>query len=123
MILLLFLAAMLTTKNATLAIGGVIVLAKVWDKIRPVIIARSEEGAEYHFGISHSTKRKNMKPLTQEGIVDFEVEENTVYGLCNKPSEIKAEIGTITMEKAAELIGSLPKRKKEKIEKRKKPTN
>ena len=114
----IFLSLMLSGKNAALAVGGVIVLAKVWEKIRPVIIARSEDGKEFHFGISHSTKRKNMMPLTQVGIEGMEVEEDTCFGLCNKPTEIKAEIGTITPEKAKELIESLPQKKRVKIEKR-----
>ena len=118
MISFLFLSLLLTGKNATLAIGGIIVLAKVWNKIRPVIIARTEEGTEYHFGISHSTRRKNMKPLSQEGIEGLEVEENTCYGLCNKPADIRVEIGTITPEKSKELIESLPQKKRDKIEKR-----
>ncbi|MBI5916857.1 MAG: hypothetical protein HY842_15900 [Bacteroidetes bacterium] len=114
----LFLIMLLSGKNAVLAVGGIIVLAKVWEKIRPVIIAHSENGKEFHFGISHSTRRKNMKPLTQDGVEGLEVEENTCYGLCNKPTEIKAEIGTITPEKAKELIESLPEKKRIKIEKR-----
>lgn len=93
-------------------------LAKVWNKIRPVIIVKSERGAEYYFGVSHSSKRKNMKPLTQEGVEGFEVEQNTCYGLCNKPKEILAEIGTITKEKAKELIEDLPEKKRRRIEKR-----
>ena len=114
----IFLTLLLSGKNAALAIGGIIVLAKVWEKIRPVIIARSEDDKEFHFGISHSTKRKNMMPLTQDGIEGLEVEDDTCYGLCNKPSDIKAEIGTITPEKSKELIESLPQKKREKIEKR-----
>lgn len=93
-------------------------LAKVWNKIRPVIIAKSESGAEYYFGVSHSSKRKNLKPLTQDGIEGFEVDMDTYYGLCNKPKDILAEIGTITQEKANELIEELPEKKKRRIEKR-----
>lgn len=96
-------------------------LAKMWEKIRPVIIAKSEEDTAYFFGVSHSEKRKNMKKLTPDGIDGLEVDEHTVYGLCNKPTEIKAQIGTITPEKSKELIESLPKKKREKVEKRKKP--
>ena len=59
-----------------------------------------------------------MKPLSQEGIDGLEVEENTWYGLCNKPTVIEAEIGEITTEKAKELIESLPPKKRVKIEKR-----
>lgn len=79
---------------------------------------KSDSGAEFYFGISHSAKRKNMKPLTQDGIDGFEVDEDTYYGLCNKPKEILAEIGTVTPEKSGELLESLPKKKKQKIEKR-----
>ncbi|MBK9014450.1 MAG: hypothetical protein IPM82_10375 [Saprospiraceae bacterium] len=114
----LFLALLLTSKNATIAIGGIIILAKVWEKIRPVVIARSENGKAFHFGVSHSTKRKNMMPLTQDGIEGLEVEEDTCYGLCNKPSDVKAEIGTITPEKAKQMIESLPPKKRARIEKR-----
>lgn len=111
--------AILTFSNWTIGIiGGIIVLAKVWNKIRPVIITKSDSGAEYYFGISHSSKRKNMKPLTQDGIDGFEVDSNTCYGLCNKPKEILAEIGTITPEKSKELLKDLPEKKKQKIEKR-----
>jgi hypothetical protein len=113
-----FLSLLLAGKNAATAVGGIIVLAKVWEKIRPVIIAHSEEGKDFHFGVSHSTKRKNMMPLTQDGIEGLEVEDDTCYGLCNKPTDIKAEIGTITPEKAKELIESLPPKKRVKIERR-----
>ncbi len=57
-------------------------------------------------------------PLTQDGIEGLEVDEGTCYGLCNKPSDIKAEIGTITPEKAKELIESIPQKKRVKIERR-----
>ena len=116
---LLFLSLMFTGKSATITSGGILVLAKVGDKIRPVIVARSEDGSEFHFGISHSTKQKNMMPLKQDGIEGLEVEEDTCYGLCNKPSSILTEIGTVTPEKAKQLIGSLPQKKRKKIEKRK----
>ena len=53
-----------------------------------------------------------------EGMDGLEVEENTSYGLCNKPTDIRAEIGSITPEKAKELIESLPQKKRIKIEKR-----
>ena len=98
--------------------AGAIVLAKVWNKIRPVIIAKSESGAEYYFGISHSSKRKNMKPLTQDGLEGFEVEKDTCYALCNKPKEILAEIGTVAQEKAKELVEGLPEKKRQRIERR-----
>ncbi|MEK7255116.1 MAG: hypothetical protein AAB316_10255 [Bacteroidota bacterium] len=120
MIPFLLLQILLSAGKAAVVVGGIIVLAKVWEKLRPVIIAKSKEGTEYFFGVSHSTKRKNMKPLTQDGIEGLEVEDNTCFGLCNKPSEVKTQIGTITEEKAAELINSLPKKKKAKVEKRKK---
>ena len=104
-----------------LAVGGVVVLAKVWDKIRRVIVANSGEGGEYHFGISHSGKRKNMSPLTQAGIEGLEVEAKTCYGLCNKPPKTLAQIGTVTEEKGQELIDSLPQKKRDRVEKRRKP--
>lgn len=118
MIAFFFLTVLLSGKNAVLGIGGIIVLAKVWEKIRPVIIAHAEDGTKFHFGVSHSSKRRNMKPLSLEGMDGLEVEENTSYGLCNKPTDIRAEIGTITPEKAKELIESLPQKKRIKIEKR-----
>lgn len=76
---------------------------------------KSDSGAEFYFGISHSAKRKNMKPLTQDGIDGFEVDEDTYYGLCNKPKEILAEIGTVTPEKSGELLESLPKKKNKRL--------
>lgn len=118
---MIFLDALVIAGQGLAAIGGIIVLAKVWDKIRPVIIAKTEDDkSEYYFGVSHSTKRKNMKKLTQDGISGIKVGENTVFGLCNKPSEIKPQIGTITPEKAKELIDSVPEKKKKKLEKRQK---
>jgi len=39
-------------------VGGVIVLAFVWTKIRPVIIVKSKKGGKFFFGVSHSKKRK-----------------------------------------------------------------
>lgn len=119
--LFIFLDALIVAGQGLAAIGGIIVLAKVWDKIRPVIIAKTEDDqTEYYFGVSHSSKRKNMKKLTQDGIEGLKVNENTVYGLANKPPEIKAKIGTITQPKANELIDSLPKKKREKVKKRQK---
>ncbi len=53
-------------------------------------------------------------PLIQDWIEGLE--DDTCYGGCNKPPEIKAEIGTITPKKAKKLIKSLPK-KQGKIEK------
>lgn len=121
MTLILLLDALVVAGQGLALIGGIIVLAKVWDKIRLVIIAKTEDDeSEYYFGVSHSTKRKNMKKLTQDGIDGMEVNDNTVYGLCNKPSKIKTQIGTITQSKANELIESVPKKKREKIEKRQK---
>lgn len=98
-------------------IDGIIVTGKVWNKRRPVIIAKSDEGGDYYFGVSHSTERKNMKPLGSDGIEGLEIDENTCYGLCNKPSEIGKQIGTITNEKEKELIDSLPDKKRKKREK------
>lgn len=99
-------------------VGGVIVLGKVWGKKRPVIVSESESGTEFYFGISHSEKRKNMKPLTPVGIEGLEIHDNTFYGLCNKPAEMGDPFGTVTSEKDKELIDSLPEKKKEKREKR-----
>lgn len=118
---ILLLDALVIAGQGLAAIGGIIVLAKVWDKIRPVIIAKTEDDqTEFYFGVSHSTKRKNMKKLTQEGMEGLKVNENTVYGLSNKPSDIKAQIGTITQEKANEMIEGLEKKKREKVKKRQK---
>lgn len=121
LILFIFLDALILAGQGFVAIGGIIVLAKVWEKIRPVIIAKTEDDqTEYYFGVSHSSKRKNMKKLTQDGIDGLVVNESTVYGLCNKPPEIKAKIGTITQAKANELIDSLPEKKRKKLKKRQK---
>lgn len=120
-IVILLLDALVIAGQGLAAIGGIIVLAKVWDKIRPVIIAKTEDDkTEFYFGISHSTKRKNMKKLTQDGVEGLKVNDDTVYGLCNKPSEIKTQIGTITQEKANEMIEGLEKKKREKVKKRQK---
>jgi hypothetical protein len=101
-----------------IAVGGVIVIAFVWEKIRPVIIVKSKEGGKFFFGISHSKKRKNMKPLRQDGISGVEVEEDTCYGLSNTPSRIIKEIGTVSEEKAQELLDGVEAKKAAKIEKR-----
>ncbi len=63
--------------------GGIIVLAFVWEKIRPVIIIKTEKGSKIFIGISHSKKRKNMKNLTQGGIEGIAVDNNTSYGFSN----------------------------------------
>lgn len=121
MMAILLLDALVIAGQGLAAIGGIIVLAKVWDKIRPVIIAKTEDDqTEFYFGVSHSTKRKNMKKLTQEGVEGLKVNDDTVYGLCNKPSEIKTQIGTITQEKANEMIEGVEEKKREKVKKRQK---
>jgi len=94
------------------------VLAFVWEKIRPVIIINSKSGGKFFFGISHSKKRKNMKPLSQDGVKGVEVEEDSCYGLSNTPSKIIKEIGTVSEEKAQELLDSVEAKKAAKIEKR-----
>lgn len=101
-------------------VGGVIVLAFVWEKIRPVIIIKSKKGGKFFFGVSHSKKRKNMKQLTQEGINGIEVDEDTSYGLANTPSKIIKEVGTVSEEKAKELLDNVEDKKAKKIEKRRK---
>ena len=101
-----------------IAVGGVIVLAFVWKKIRPVIMVESKEGGKFFFGISHSKNRKNMKPLSQDGVTGVEVDEDTYYGLSNTPSKIIKEIGTVSEEKAQELLDSVKDKKVKKIEKR-----
>ena len=93
-------------------------LAFVWEKIRPVIIINSKSGGKFFFGISHSKKRKNMKPLSQDGVKGVEVEEDSCYGLSNTPSKIIKEIGTVSEEKAQELLDSVEAKKAAKIEKR-----
>ncbi|MBK9016232.1 MAG: hypothetical protein IPM82_20390 [Saprospiraceae bacterium] len=72
---------------------------RLGQKIRPVVIARSENGKAFQFwGIPfHSTQEYDAHAGWHRRI---EVEEDTCYGLCNKPSDVKAEIGTITPEKA-----------------------
>ncbi len=65
-------------------------------------------------------KRKIGKNLSQERINGTPVDEDTSYGLCNTPSEIKKEIGTISIEKAQELLDSVEDKKAKKIVKRKK---
>lgn len=99
-------------------VGGVIVLAFVWEKIRPVMVVESKRGGKFFFGISHSTKRKNMRPLSQDGVEGVEVDEDTCYGLSNAPSKIIKEIGTISEEKAQELLDSVADKKAKRIEKR-----
>ena len=59
--------------------------------------------------------------MTQEGIEGITVDEDTYYGLANTPSKIIAEIGTVSVEKAQELIDSIDEKKIAKIEKRSKP--
>ena len=103
-----------------IVVGGVIILALVWGKIRPVIIVKSKEGGKFFFGISHSKKRKNMKKLTQSGINGITVDNKTVYGLANTPSKTIKKVGSVDIEKAQELLDSVVQKKIIKIEKRKK---
>lgn len=103
-------------------VGGIIVLGIVWDKIRPIIIIKTDKGIKLFFGISHSKKRKNMKALTQDGINGIETDKDTCYGFCNVPSEIIKEVGTITIEKAQQIIDETELKKLEKRNKRGKKT-
>jgi len=98
--------------------GGVIVLGFVWEKIRPIIIIKTDKDVKFYYGISHSKKRKNMKKLNQNGINGITVEADACYDLCNKPSEIIKEIGTVSMEKAEEIINETDNKKIERKEKR-----
>ncbi len=107
-----------TVSGAT--VGGIIVLAIMWTKLRPLIIIRTKDGVKFFFGVSHSKKRKNMKKLTESGVEGISVDEDTSYGLCNTPSEIKKEIGTVSVEKAQELLDSVEDKKATKITTRKK---
>jgi hypothetical protein len=93
----------------------------VWEKIRPVIIIKTEKESKVFVAISHSTKRKNLKKLTQDGIEGITVDEDTYYGLANTPSRIIADIGTVSVDKAQELLDSIDEKKIAKIEKRTKP--
>ena len=102
-------------------VGGIIVLAFVWEKIRPVIIIKTDKGSKIYVGISHSQKRKNLKKLTQEGIEGINVDEDTVYGLANTPGKIIKEVGTINLDKAQEILDNIEEKKITKIEKRTKP--
>jgi len=101
-------------------VGGIIVLGFVWGKIRPIIVIRTDKGVKFFFGVSHSKKRKNMTDLSSEGIEGMSVDKDTCYGLCNTPSEIFKEIGTISVEKAEEIIKTTDRKKIEKKEKRNK---
>ncbi len=97
-----------------IAVGGIIVLAFLWGKIRPVIIVESKDGGKFFFGISHSKKRKNMHPLSQDGINGVEVDEDTCFGLSNTPTKIIKEIGTVSEEKAQEILDSVEDKKVKK---------
>ena len=61
-----------------IVVGGIIVLAFVLEKIRPVIIIKTDKGSKIYIGVSHSKKRKNMKSLSQEGIEGIEVDKDTI---------------------------------------------
>ncbi len=54
----LLLVTVIPDKVKDTEVGGVIVIAFVWEKIRPVIVIKSENGGKFFFAISHSTKRK-----------------------------------------------------------------
>lgn len=99
-------------------VGGIIVLAFVWEKIRPVLIIKTDKGSKIYVGVSLSKKRKNMKSLSQEGIYGIEVDKDTSYGLANKPSRIIKEVGTVSVKKAQEIIDNIDSKKIDKIEKR-----
>lgn len=119
MVILLF-AAISSVTTGGVVVGGIIVLAFVWEKIRPVIVIKTEKGSSVYLAITHSKKRKNVFPLTQEGISGIEVDENTCYGLSNAPSKMLNEIGSITPEKAQELLDTIDEKKIDKIDKRSK---
>jgi hypothetical protein len=46
------------------------------------------------------------------------VDEDTYYGLANTPSKIFSDIGTVSVEKAQEILNSIDEKKISKIEKR-----
>ena len=120
MILTIFLSVVLPVEFGGVIVGGIIVLAIVWEKIRPVIIVKSKEGGKFFFGVTHSKKRKNMKDLIQSGIDGVNVNDESSYGLANTPSKIIKEIGSVDIKKAQELLNSVEEKKIKKIEKRKK---
>jgi hypothetical protein len=101
-----------------IAVGGIIVLGIVWEKVRPIIVIKTEKGVKFYFGISHSKKRKNLKNLSQTGLNGIIVDKDKRYGLCNIPSEIIKVIGSISIEKAEEIIAQTESKKIEKREKR-----
>ncbi len=103
-----------------MTVGGIIVIAFVWGKIRPVVIVKSKKGGKFFFGITHSCKRKNMKKFTKDGVTGINVGDETCYGLSNTPSKIFKEIGTINEQKAQELLNNVEEKKVKKIEKRSK---
>ncbi len=120
MILNVLLSVVLPVTFAGVVVGGIVVLAIVWKKICPVIIVKSKEGGKFFFGVSHSKKRKNMKKLTQSGVNGLNLDNNTVYGLANTPSKIIKEVGSVDIKKAQELLDSVPNKKTNRIEKRRK---
>ena len=103
-----------------MTVGGIIVLAFVWEKIRPVVIVKSKKGGKFFFGITHSCKRKNMKKFTKEGVTGINIGDDTCYGLANTPNQILKKIGTINEQKAQELLNNIEEKKVKKIEKRSK---
>lgn len=117
-LLLIVLTVIQPIEIGGIAVGGVIVLGFVWEKIRPIILIKTDKGVKFYFGISHSKKRKNMKKLSQTGINGITTEDDTCYAMCNTPSEIIKEIGTVSIEKAEEIINDTDSKKIERKEKR-----
>jgi len=100
--------------------GNIIIISKNWDKKRPVIVAKSSKtGAIYYFGVTHS-KKDNCTKLTQNGITGLEVDKNSYFSLSNIPKIIEKQIGTITQDKADEMINVLAEKTRRKIEKQQK---
>ncbi len=118
MIILFVLAVIQPIEIGGILFGGIIVLGIVWEKIRPIILIKTDKGVKFYFGVSHSQKRKNMKKLSQNGVNGITVDDKTCYALCNTPSEIINEIGTISIEKAEEILNETDTKKIEKKEKR-----
>jgi hypothetical protein len=71
MILFSILSIVLPIETGGIIVGGVLVLALVWEKIRPVIIIKTEKESKVFVAVSHSKKRKNLKKLTQDGIEGY----------------------------------------------------
>jgi len=96
---------------------NIIVIANNWDKKRPVIVAQSSiSGAIYYFGVTHSKKDSSTK-LSQVGIEGLKIDNTSHFSLTNIPQIIVKQIGTITQQKADEMINCLAERTRRKIEK------